>query len=145
MRSFPRPSYWGCKRAIKRLTDFRDLLLYYCSYAGYEERASKPLSEYIDEKLPTYERTKKIEEKISNLIELVGADLRRFGISTITIRGSAEEKKNIDVILNIFAYLSSDRGAAKPYDLLLDLINRGIGVYEAAKNKERQRLWNPLR
>jgi len=143
-KSFSRPTYWECKRILNRLADFKNLLLYYCPYAGYEKRASKPLSEYIDEKLPTYERYENIEEKISNLVEFVGRDLRRVGISTIIIQESSGEKENIDVFLNIFQYLRSDNRTARAFDMLLDLINRGIGVYEVGKNKEGWRLLNPL-
>jgi len=145
-RYFTRPTYWACKQILNRLEDFRNLLFYYCPYAGYEEKASKPLSQYVDGTLPHYRQVDQLKEKISNHVELVGRALKRAGIPTIIERWSsdADKKETIDVFLNIFGYLKSDRGTAEPYNVLLDLVNRGIGIYEARRKAEKRSFWNPL-
>ena len=140
-----RPTYFECKRIIRRLQDFKNLLFYYCPYAGYEKRATSPLSEYIETEGPQYERKHRIEEQISRRVSLIDRDLRYLGVPCIVTFDKGEESEvTYDIFFDIFAFLRNDRGSARNYDLLLDSINRGIGLYEAKKRKEGRRLFNPL-
>jgi len=140
------PGYLECKSIIKRLETLKDLIFYYCPFAGYDEYATTPLEELIPGDFTRRMRDMKIKEYICKLIPLVRESLffGKINVAILSTRYKRGRKvvREFDIILDLFDYLNGAR--TKPYDVVVNTLNQGIGYYENAEHRAFWELFNPL-
>ena len=139
MRKYNKIAFIENGKRIKKLYEFRELIIKY-----FENIELYGLEIIENEKAEAYrsEINKNIEE-IKNIVSAAG--LNNLYEIYIPIKGIKESINIIENIFTIISYLSYDRNEIERHkNILLDFIDRAIGVYENNKIKAFIRLFNPL-
>lgn len=141
--------YFASRTILRELRDFRDLALYYIPFAGYSERASRPLEEIISEDIKSARIDHDvIKQKIDESIPIIKRHLSYAGIQTRIISQEREPgglnmiEKEYDLISDLFQL--PVRSRANMYDMLISTIDRGIGFYKRRKRYAFRQLYNPI-
>lgn len=152
-----RPSYFESKTILDRLQRFQDLLRHDQRWA-HQISFARPLKELIPELSDdkSIDRMWLIDREINRLIPLVRRYLYFACIETVlifekkdlewdfekSIHKPVELKKERDAITDYFELPHS--GSGKTFDMVMHILERGIGYYLARKEKARRELINPL-
>jgi len=140
--------YFASRRILYDLKSFRDLILHYIPFVGYEEQASRPLEEILPGDVKsTSEKHRTLKQKINELIPIVRMHFTNAGIEReISVRlpepGGKKERREYDLISHFFE-LPHDPSATY-YEMLLSVIDRAIGFYEQIKRAVFRDLFNPI-
>jgi hypothetical protein len=154
----PRPGYFACSRVLERIRRLQDLIRHHQRWAHQCDLA-RPLEELLPPGTkPEHERVV-LEQEINRLLPLVHHNLNAVGIDTrasvteedayydkVKERAVQETKEiqRYDQLLNYFEIRRQYGGHAWSFDLLLHVLERGIGVFEAYKSAAVRELMSPL-
>jgi hypothetical protein len=148
------PGFFECRRAIERLTRFRDLIIQRQRWAPYITLA-RPLEELLPN-LDPQDGPREIDRAISHLTPLVARDLWRMDIDTdFTFPKSRPEidddtrkirHRDVDVdLIKDFFRLPHDDPYGRAFDLVFHALEQGIGAYTERKKRAALEKLNPLR
>jgi len=143
------PGYFSCGKILNEFNRFRDLVLHYIPFAGYEEQESRSLKELLAKDIQeTKQRYQTLKKNIDEMIPPIKKYLYRAGIET-KIKSKGYEpgslkimEKEYDIILDIFQL--PHRLDAEIYDMLISTIDRGIGFYKRLRKQELINLVSPI-
>lgn len=139
--SLRRPGYWRCRRVLRRLHEFQDLVRHLERWATDVENA-RPIEELLPKGTDTspanaFRVHQLIERQINRLIPLVSRYLSAAAINTrarFRYRGyPADEWREGDLVAGYFENVPVE-GRQERFERLMRCLETGIGVYE-----ERQR------
>src|SRR5574341_1540963 len=143
------PTYFECKRILKRLKRFQGLIAHKEVYANNMQFAP-PIEELLPN-VPEQNRHIAIDREINRLIPLVSNYLYIAGIPTGITGEQTKYDKNMeekiikreyDLVENYFELLHQASG--HPHDMLSNSLERAIGYYEVRKERAFIELFNPL-
>jgi hypothetical protein len=150
----PPLSYWGCKRRIQILRRYQDLV-------RHRERQppdiqfAEPLENLIGPFKNAIERMHFLDQEIARLSLPVHHILNELGISTVVTRGIGkpqvgdagidhpQEEEKYDIVGN---YLDGRVGSLEgqySFDLLMRMVEEGIGVYQLRQEMAFRELFYP--
>ncbi len=143
------PTYFECKRILKRLRRFQGLIAHKEMYA-IDMQFAPPIEELLPN-VPKQSSNRYIDREINRLIPLVGSYLYMSGIPTeITAEWTKYDKnmeekiieRKYDLVGHYFELLH--QGSGQPHELLRNALEQAIGYYEMRKERAFIELFNPL-
>lgn len=161
MKGLPRirlltTGYFECNRRIETLKRFQDLVRHRERWAHQIDFA-RPLEELLPEGTTEVARPEIIEQQISRLQPLVSGFLFQAGIATTFTfsQPSFDREKDrvvmdpagrYDVIIQYFELPGGDLGRARQewFEKVMNVLEQGIGVYEARRARALREKFNPL-
>src|SRR5712692_2100369 len=148
--------YLECARRIEILKRFQDLVRHRERWA-HQIGFARPLEELLPEGTTELTQWEVIDQQISRLQPVVGAFLALAGIGTVFtfLEPSFDREKSrvvmdpaghYDVILQYFELPQGDLGRARQawFEKVMNVLEQGIGVYEARRARALREKFNPL-
>ncbi len=150
------PGFLKSRRAEERLSLFQDLVRHHQRW-GHQIRFARPIEELLPPNTPPNDRYPLLEREIQRLIPLIREDLRAAGVLSVFSMTSKEfeydfEKgkqlphettQTYDVVRDYFL-LPHDNTRAKYFDLLMAVLEQGIGFYLETRRSALRRKLNPV-
>ncbi len=155
--SLPPPGYFSCKQRIKILKRYQNLVRHRERWAP-EMDFTTPIEHDIPDISSTtdqWHRHMLIDREISRTAVAVHDILNRVGIPTRISRRVREpipspegqrqsREEHYDIIADYFQLQSNDTNRQETFELLMRMIEEGIGVYAMRQDRAFWELFNPL-
>jgi len=151
----PPPGFFSCKRRVEILKRYQNLIRHRERWAP-EMEFTTPIEKDIPDIKPTtdpYHRMMLIEREISRLVVPVHHMLNQVGICTAVVRtpldplapaDDAKPSRSYDIIADYFHLQSIGTGQQRNFELLMRMLEQGIGAYQMRQERAFRDLFNPL-
>jgi hypothetical protein len=144
----PRPDYWAMRRYIKRAKRFQDLIRHRENW-GSDIDLAQPI-EKLFPKLDKNKAARHIDGEIGKLQQVVFWDLNHIAFTNTRVkwkdRYATPDKKprEYDLILDYFRLPRIAGEEHQPFEAVMRILNNGIGVFEARRDRAFAELFNPI-
>jgi hypothetical protein len=148
------PGFLASIRAIEALKRFQDLARHYAQLPP-DIGFARPLAELIPPSTKPEQQRWLIAQQINRLIPIVSHYFSRVGIDTHIVASEWEEAdflggelkkvaREHDLVGDYFEMNASARLAFSAHRMLMDSLERAIGIYEARRKAALCEMFNPL-
>jgi hypothetical protein len=138
-----RPGFFRCRLILRDLRRFQDLIRHREQWDAADAQPLCELIPHLDTTQNAFRQSQEIDREIQRLMILVGGHLQAAGVSTIwnfMQKGGSVKKQ--DIIRNYFHML--DEPKSQRYDLLMEVLENGIGAYTFRKQRAAWEMLNPV-
>jgi hypothetical protein len=150
------PGIFACKRAVVRLTEFRDLVAHDQRWGGHFQQA-RPLTELLPPGTPRDRQHLVVEQVINKRIPSTWVILHNAGIPTDVAwtdnrlvwdydakdTRPRNKRSSADLVADYFQVLRDDQNG-ELFEMLIHVLDQSVGYYDDMQKRAWKRKYNPL-